>query len=98
MFVEKPFKMDEDNELNHFFDNINNINDLNNINHLNNREQLIIQKRKHHVQERRDPLEIFDNDEFKRRFRISKEEVRELYHMIEGDEHLEPLVIRFKFI
>lgn len=71
------------------------INDANVDNYLQNErliELLGDEKRKYNVKPRTDPFEIYDEPEFKRRYRFSKEFVKEVYVMIDGPNHLDPLV------
>lgn len=54
--------------------------------------------RKYNVQNRIDPFEIYDDAEFTRRYRMSKEQVQSLYEMIDGQNTLEPQVPNFQLI
>lgn len=49
--------------------------------------------RKYHVRERRNPMDEYDDSEFKRRFRFTKREVKTLYDLLDGQTTLEPKVI-----
>lgn len=49
-------------------------------------------KRKYTVLLRINPFHRFDDDEFKRRYRFSKEQVNRLYELIDGENTLEPMV------
>lgn len=57
-------------------------------------------RRKYHVRQRIDPnpIEEFDNEEFTRRFRFSKDEVKLIYDLLNGKETLEPMVFIFRFL
>lgn len=50
--------------------------------------------RKYTVRKRIDPFTFYDNDEFKKRYRLTKDMVELLYNMIDGENTLEPLVSR----
>lgn len=52
-------------------------------------------KKKYNIRHRVNPMDIYDEKEFRRRFRLSKDSVRYLYDLIGKD--LEPLVTRAKF-
>lgn len=78
-----------------YFDNVNN---LNNINMIHFVEEVENPKRKYKVQKRIDPFEIYDEDEFKARYRLSKELVWKLYNLIDGPITLEPQVSRANYI
>lgn len=51
-----------------------------------------VNRRKYHVRQRINPIEEFDNEEFIRRFRFSKDEVKFIYDLLNGNETLEPMV------
>lgn len=55
-------------------------------------------KRKYKVQNRIDPFEIYDDLEFKQRYRLSKQLVWRLYELIDGQNTLEPQVARIFFL
>lgn len=76
-------------------DEINEFNFQNNINNLNLGNLLDFfdePKRKYTVRERIDPFAAYDDDEFRRRYRLSKAMVRSLYEQIDGQNTLEPMV------
>lgn len=49
-------------------------------------------KKKYTIRNRIDPFEEYDDDEFRRRYRLSKEQVNNLYELIDGQNTLEPMV------
>lgn len=51
-----------------------------------------VRRKPYTIRNRTDPMLIFTEDEFRRRFRLSKDTVRYLYNLI--GEELEPLAIR----
>lgn len=55
-------------------------------------------RRKYHVRQRINPIEEFDNEEFIRRFRFSKDEVKLIYDLLNGNETLEPMVFILIFL
>lgn len=58
-------------------------------------ERSIYGTRKHTVFPRVNPFDRYDDNEFCRRYRLSKEQVNQLYDMIDGENSLEPLVCFF---
>lgn len=54
------------------------------------------EKRKYKVQTRIYPFEIYDDNKFGERYRMSKNQVMELFHLIDGVNTLEPMVIIIK--
>lgn len=80
--------MDEDDELNDLLNDINNFDTQNNF---FTRQQLDV-GRKYRIRPRLNPIAYFDEEEFERRFRFSKNEVEEIYNLINGQQTLEPLV------
>lgn len=81
--------MDEDFELYNFLNDMNNFNALY---YLQNFEEHFWVRRKYHVRNRIDPMIEFDDEEFSRRFRFGKNDVVEIYNLIDGPNTLEPLV------
>lgn len=77
---------------------IDDINDMAVNNYIQNRvllDNLILNaeiRRKYTVRNRIDPFQEYDDDEFKRRYRLSKEQVNNLYELIDGRNTLEPMV------
>lgn len=49
-------------------------------------------KRKYTVRKRIDPFQVYDENEFQRRYRLSKAQVNNLYELIDGRNTLEPMV------
>lgn len=84
------------------YDVLNLINDVNNQNNSVNLEYLQAKNeqytRKYHVRKKINPFEEFDDNEFKIRFRFSKEEVKHLYDLIDGPVTLNPQVRIYKCI
>lgn len=72
--------------------NVNNQNNLINLEYLQLENEQHTYNRKYHVRKRMNPLEEFDDEEFKIRFRFSKDEVKHLFEMINGSETLDPKV------
>lgn len=78
-------------------------NEANNINNTQNMEMFnavnifIQRKRKYTVRQRIDPFTYYDEDEFKRRYRMSKNLVEMLYNLIDGQITLEPMLVRENF-
>lgn len=97
---------DHDFDLYEIIDNINNQNNLLILQYF--RATVERRKRKYVVRKRLDPFLDFDDQEFERRFRFSKNQVENLFNLINGRETLDPLVemqrkiytfyIRIKFI
>lgn len=50
------------------------------------------QKRKYTVQDRVDPFELYDENEFERRYRLSKALTWKVFHLIDGPNTLDPMV------
>lgn len=87
-------KMDgEEFELHNLLNEIDNENNLINIQIM---EGMIYNnvpiRRKYHVRKRLNPMEDYDDDEFKRRYRFTKNQVQELYNLVDGQNTLEPTV------
>lgn len=78
----------EDAMMDDFFDNMNNVNMIELVEMIEN------PKRKYKIQKRIDPFEIYEEDEFKMRYRLSKQLVWKLYHLLDGPITLEPQVNR----
>lgn len=55
-------------------------------------------KRKYKVLPRINPFQRFDDDEFKRRYRLSKEQVNHLFELIDDGNTLEPMVGKLFFL
>lgn len=51
-----------------------------------------VPKRKYTVQKRIDPFEIYDEEEFLRRYRVTKTMARKLFEELNGPETLDPMV------
>lgn len=89
----------EDGEFNHMMQQINNENILNNLLNIQQIEQVIDDRihlrRVYRIRKRLNPFEEYDEGDFRRRFRFTKNEVHELYGLINGDNTLEPQVIFF---
>lgn len=81
-----------------FIDDINEFNHQNNINNANLLQLLNLNrpKRKYTVRERIDPFTMYDDEEFRARFRMTKAMVRNLYELIDGPQTLEPMV-RYRY-
>lgn len=81
--------------LNEEFDVMDNINQLNIDNYIINDFLPINRgmKRKYTVRRRIDPFEEYDEPDFRRRYRLSKEQTRRLFQLIDGNNTLEPMVI-----
>lgn len=84
------------------------INFWNGINNFNNQMVVLFQnhqrmqaninqrsRRKYRYRKRFNPMVEYDDSEFKRRFRFSKEETREIYRLLNGAQTLEPTVFLF---
>lgn len=54
-------------------------------------------KRKYTVHERIDPFVKYDETEFERRYRLTKAQVQQLYHYVDGQRTLEPIYVRDNF-
>lgn len=80
-------------------DVINDLNQMVNNNNTQNQRMIEIiglmenQKRKYKVQKRINPFEIYDDDEFMRRFRLRKSKVEEIFGWLDGVNTLDPMVI-----
>lgn len=92
----------EDMELYNLLNEINNMNNLVNLQNLHNLQMIdmlanehIRQWRKYRIRKRLNPMEDYDDSEFKKRFRFSKVEVEQMYNLIDGQNTLEPLVSFF---
>lgn len=91
--------MDVDQEVLDFIEEINEMNLANN----QNIQDIILahnalpMKRKYTVQTRIDPFQIYDEVEFKRRYRLTKAQVNTVYNLIDGDRTLESLIVRENF-
>lgn len=81
-----------DDEVMRVIDDINQVNVDDYLQNVNLVELLGDEKRKYSVKQRIDPFEIYDEPEFARRYRFSKEFVHELFAMIDGPNNLEPFV------
>lgn len=82
----------EDQEI---FDEINEFNHQNNVNNANLFQllELIDQpRRKYTIRRRVDPFEMYDERDFRARYRMTKAMVRVLYDLIDGPHTLEPMV------
>lgn len=83
--------------LNEEFDVMDNMNQLNIDNFIMNDFQPINRRirmrRKYTIRRRIDPFEEYDELDFKRRYRLSKEQTRRLFDLIDGNNTLEPMVI-----
>lgn len=88
--------MDNVSQLLDMLNSMNNFNNRSNILYLNAIRNATV-SRKYHVRRRIDPFEEFDDQEFERRFRISKTGVKEIYDQINGNETLEPKFDRSPF-
>lgn len=88
------YKMDE-----YDMDVMNNLNQMVNNNNIQNQRIIEMiglmanQKRKYKVQKRINPFEIYDDNEFKGRFRLRKSKVEELFGWLDGANTLDPMVI-----
>lgn len=91
----------EDIDLNNLLNQINNENNSNNSFNIRLIEEVLNEnihlRREYHIKERLNPFEKYDENEFRRRFRFTKNEVQQLYNSIDGDNTLEPQVIFFRF-
>lgn len=88
--------MNDNYEFYNFVQNYNNECNLFNQNYLYFRHGEP-ERRKYNVRERLDPFIYYDAREFKLRFRFTKEEVEEIFELINGKETLDPLVDRPPF-
>lgn len=91
----------EDIELNNLLNQINNENNLNNLFNIRIIGEVLNEnihlRRVYHIKERLNPFDKYDEHEFRRRFRFTKNEVQQLYNLIDGDNSLEPQVISSRF-
>lgn len=81
-------------DLVNLLNNLNNQNNETNENVLRNfyfLQENVYGKRKYTVFPRIDPFERFDEEEFRDRFRLNKDQVNALYNTIDGDNTLEPM-------
>lgn len=83
--------MNEDIELQNILNNLNNTDNLNNLRYLNDMHDQNF-ARKYTVRNRLNPFTEYNNEEFERRFRFTKSEVRMIYDFINGKQTLEPMV------
>lgn len=88
--------MDEDLELFNLYNQINDQINADNLLNIQIIEQMICQntprRKTYRVKRRLNPFEDLDEDEFKRRFRFTKNEVHMLYDLLDGANTLEPEV------
>lgn len=89
--------MDEDLELNNLLNNINNYNNLLNFKILNILRRGKNFPTRNRIRTRVDPMNEFNDRDFKNRFRFYKNEVQYIYNSIDGPNTLEPMVIRSHF-
>lgn len=82
--------MDYDMEVMDDFNSITIENDFRNIALLDQVDQVSNLKRKYTTQQRIDPFEIYDEDEFESRYRMTKAQVWNLFDMIDGPALLSP--------
>lgn len=83
----------EDFELYNLLNQIDNINNFRNIRIVEMLEHNNVQiPRKYRIKKRVNPIQDYDENEFKHRFRFSKNEVKYLYDLIDGQSTLEPIV------
>lgn len=79
-------------------DVLNFLDELDEMNLANNRDLFELVEmveeppRKYTIQEKIDPFTKYDDNEFKRRYRLSKTQVWKLYDLIDGANTLEPVV------
>lgn len=87
---------DADLELNFLMNIIDDQNNVNNLLDIQQIEQILNEnirlRRPYHIRNRINPFREYDEKEFKCRFRFTKQEVRRLYNLIDGDNTLEPKV------
>lgn len=98
--------IDSENESNSDEEVAEIMNLLNEANYINNTQNMemfnavndfLQRKRKYTVRQRIDPFTYYDEDEFKRRYRMSKHLVEMLYNLIDGPIILEPMLVRENF-
>lgn len=97
--IETKIKMDYVDEVLEFLDELAVFNNIQNenIEIIRALNQEVPFRRKYTVQERIDPFQIYDESEFERRYRLSKAQVHALYDYIDGNQTLEPLLVREGF-
>lgn len=83
---------EEDFELNNLINNINNESNSLNIQVLAILRHGDAFRRRNQVRRRINPMVEYSRREFKRRFRFYKDEVEQLYNLIDGQNTLEPSV------
>lgn len=79
------------------FDNLNNFLNLRFLNYFKWREGVIRRRkirREYRIRRRINPLTEYNNLHFKKRFRFSKEEVKYIYELVDGQETLQPMVCK----
>lgn len=76
---------------------LNFINNAQNIEIFNAIHDILQAKRKYKVRQRIDPFTYYDEDEFKRRYRMSKNLVQILFNLFDGPVTLDPIVVREDF-
>lgn len=83
---------DENEEVFQVLNDIAVYNYIQNVQLLQILENIQQEKRKYKVHKRIDPFQIYDDDEFRRRYRLSKAIARKLYDLLDGKNTLEPMV------
>lgn len=73
------------------------VNNIQNIETFNAIHDVLERKRKYTVRPRIDVYTYYDEDEFKRRYRMSKELSGMLYNLIDGPNSLDPIAVRENF-
>lgn len=93
VFILQSKNMDEEDlEINNLLNNINNYNNLLNLQILEILERGNSFPKKNRVRRRNDPMIEFNNRDFKNRFRFYKNEVNNIYELIDGSNTLKPIV------
>lgn len=86
--------MGENIELFNLLNDQNNANTIENIRLLQELENVQMNRR-YKVFPRIDPFSRFNDDEFRRRYRMNKQLVNQLFDMLDGNDTLDPLVCHF---
>lgn len=83
-------------------DILDEINEFNHQNNMNNANlhllvmHLIDQPRKYTVRDRIDPFQMYDDKDFRARYRMTKAMARAVYELVDGERTLEPMVGYFE--
>lgn len=95
MSIQSAKMNEEDFELNNLLNNINNENNLLNLQFMEVLRRGNDFRRRNRIRRRIDPMMEYNSRDFKRRFRLYKDEVEYLYNLIDGANTLEPMVIHY---